>query len=267
MSEIILYDIPSKDRCAAWSPSTWKSTSTFFPFPSPQPPYTDYTPPTSIPARLILNYKHIPYTTHWLEFPSIAPHLQSLSIPPNPSGSPIPYTLPAIRLPDGTPIMDSKRIALALEDRYPNPPLHLSSPQLTEIEDHVLHALRTLFGFTLPKTPRVILNKESRAYYSDKLSKRFGTPLEQFEQENSGDGKWEELRPFLKRIGEMLREQKGGGPFLKGVEEVTYADLVVVGLLHYFRRLEGGVYERVVGMEPALGELYRACGEWWERDD
>ncbi|KAL9006293.1 MAG: hypothetical protein Q9188_000950 [Gyalolechia gomerana] len=242
MSEIILYDIPSKDRCAAWSPSSWKT-------------------------RLILNYKNIPYTTNWLEFPSIAPHLQSLSIPPNPSGSPIPYTLPAVRLPDGTPIMDSKRIALALEERYPNPPLYLSSPQVTEIEDHVLHALRTLFGFTLPKTPRVILNEESGAYYSDKLSKRFGMPLEQFEKGISGDEKWEEMRPFLKRIGEMLREEEGKGPLLRGDEEVSYADLVVVAMLHYFRRLEGGVYERVVGMEPALEELYRACGEWLERDD
>lgn len=76
-SEIILYDIPTKDkhpRC--WSLNPWK-------------------------ARMALNYKKLPYTTEWVEYPDIAPKFKQLGIPPNERDPKFQYSCPAARMPDG----------------------------------------------------------------------------------------------------------------------------------------------------------------------
>lgn len=162
--------------------------------------------------------------------------------------------------------MDSALIAPLLEERYPNPPLHLSSPQQIKLEQHILPSLRPhLIGFTLPKAPRNILNEESCVYYNEKWAKVLGMSLQQFEQENSGDEKWDAMRPLFAEVGQMLKEDSSG-PFFQG-KEVSYADFVLAGWLVYLRRLGEGMFERVVGMEPGLGRLWEACEGLVERDD
>ncbi|KAL8718597.1 MAG: hypothetical protein Q9225_004282 [Loekoesia sp. 1 TL-2023] len=239
MSELLLFDLPSKDRCSSWSPNAWKT-------------------------RLALNYKRLPYRTHWLEYPEIEPHLKSLGIPPNPSGIMSAYTVPTIRLPSGAYITDSKKIAAVLEEKYPSPPLHLDAPQLAKVEELFSALVVLIRGITLPKTPRAILNEKSLKYYHDTRSKRFGMPMDQFEREKGGDAAWEEARPIVAQIGELLKEK--GGPFVLG-ETVSYADFILVGALHFFKKLGEGVYERFVEMEPALGRLYDASEQWLYRDD
>ncbi|KAL8687388.1 MAG: hypothetical protein Q9218_006426, partial [Villophora microphyllina] len=206
-SEIILYDLPSKGRCACWSLNPWKT-------------------------RLILNYKLLSYTTHWLEYPAVAPFLKSVNMPPNPSDlNPTPYTIPTIRLPDETYIMDSKAIAIALEKMYPNPPLYLDDPMLARVEELWPKLQTTLRGVAMPKIPRNVLNTESVTYFEETRGKRFGMPLSQLEKEVGGEKAWEDAKPFIKEFGEMLRENPEG-PFLRG-EEVSYADFVVVGALRF----------------------------------
>lgn len=61
--EVTLFDIPSKGHCACWSLNPWKT-------------------------RLVLNLKNIPFKTHWIEYPDIAPTFKSYNIPPNPQGTP-----------------------------------------------------------------------------------------------------------------------------------------------------------------------------------
>ncbi|PSN72789.1 hypothetical protein BS50DRAFT_568392 [Corynespora cassiicola Philippines] len=53
MSQVILYDIPSKEPKTCWSLNPWK-------------------------PRLILNYKGIDYKTEWVEYPDLAPYFKSL---------------------------------------------------------------------------------------------------------------------------------------------------------------------------------------------
>ncbi|KAL8713147.1 MAG: hypothetical protein Q9220_002668, partial [cf. Caloplaca sp. 1 TL-2023] len=175
-SEIILFDIPSK-------------------------------------ARLVLNYKDIPYRTQWIEYPDIAPHLESLGIPPNAEGT--PYTVPTIRFQDGTHVMDSFKVAHELENRYPTPSLHLDSPLLTKITDEWLPTLfQPLFAVIMPKIPKHLLNDASVPYFNETRSKRFGMPLDQFERDHGGDEAWEKARPAIKEVGDLLRAK--GGPFLMG---------------------------------------------------
>lgn len=50
------------------------------------PPSSSYnllTFPFVIVARIVLNYKAIPYTTSWTEYPDIAPTLSPLGVQPN----------------------------------------------------------------------------------------------------------------------------------------------------------------------------------------
>ena len=42
---------------------------------------------------------------------------------------------------------------------------------------------------------------------------------------------------------------------------------MIVGILHFFKKIHEDLYQRAVGIEPALGKVYQACGKWLERDD
>ena len=53
--EYILYDLPSKDGPACWSPNTWKT-------------------------RAALNFKRVPYKTEWTTYPDLEPKLKSLYV-------------------------------------------------------------------------------------------------------------------------------------------------------------------------------------------
>ncbi|KAL8851860.1 MAG: hypothetical protein Q9221_003286 [Calogaya cf. arnoldii] len=263
---IILFDIPSKGHCASWSPNTWKSSNR----PSPLPFYrtrlyvlTTLLP--SFPARLLLNYKQIPYTTQWTELSKIDPHLRSLGIPPNPPSpySP-PYTLPTIRFPEGSYVMDSKNIAASLEEKYPSPPLHLDSPQVAKIEALLPQLLVPMRGILIPKIGRTLLNQESVPYFHETRSKMFGMPLDQMDRELGGDAQWEEAKPVIREFAALLEEN--GGPFVFGAE-VSYADFILVGAMCLFKKLGEGVFKKLVEMEPAFGDLYRASEKWLEKDD
>ena len=48
---------------------------------------------------------------------------------------------------------------------------------------------------------------------------------------------------------------------------VSYADLVIVGALRFVKSAGEDIYERAVGIEPALKDLYEASKAWLERDD
>jgi hypothetical protein len=85
---VVLYDIPSREPCSAWSLNPWKSKS--IPQLVPTIPLMS-SPRSCIPfrlksltsmvkqtARLVLNYKNIPYRTEWVEYPDLAPTLSKL---------------------------------------------------------------------------------------------------------------------------------------------------------------------------------------------
>ncbi|KAL8787173.1 MAG: hypothetical protein Q9213_002389 [Squamulea squamosa] len=182
--EITLFDLSSKPPNKAWSLNPWKT-------------------------RLVLNYKSLPYKTHWLELPDVAPHLRFLSVLPNAKGT--PYTIPTIYLPScnsqlkGNYVMDSKAIVFALENKYPEPPLHLDAPQLAKIEELWTQAIKVLRGVVNLRIPSTLLNESSRKYFEETVD---------LETAVGGDAAWEEARPTLEAIAAMLNER--GGPFVLG---------------------------------------------------
>lgn len=234
--EIQFFDLACKGDNACWSLNPWKT-------------------------RLVLNLKEIPYKTTWLEYPEVAPKLKSLGLAPNEEGA--AYTIPAIRLPDGKAVMDSRLIAAELEKLCPSPSLHLDSPVLPKVEALIPKAMMaTLRGVVMPKIPRNLLNPPSAEYFEETRAKRFGCPLEELEKKTPEDEAWNDAEPGIHEMGSLLKQQ--GGPFFLG-KTVSYADLVVVGALQFLKSIEERLFERMIGVEPCLKTLYDACESYLGR--
>ncbi|KEF58253.1 uncharacterized protein A1O9_06179 [Exophiala aquamarina CBS 119918] len=232
--KIVLYDLPARDG-KAWSLNPWKT-------------------------RLFLNYKGIPYKTEWIEYPDLQPAFEKLGIPPNESG--FKYTSPTIRLPNGSYIMESKKIAWDLESRYPDPPLQLDPPMLARVEailQPIVTCLRPVF---VPLVPKVFLNPVSQAYFIPSREKGLGKSLDEFAK--GGDQGIEDAKPHVKELAGLLGENPDG-PFFLG-KQVSYVDFVVVAWLKMLVRL--GVEERIWGLDGGseLKALYDASAKWLERD-
>ena len=187
-------------------------------------------------------------------------------IPPHKSGSEVAdYTIPAVRLPDGTHVMESKAIALALENLYPERFTHLNSPVLKEVEEAWVAALRPLIPVFCPRMPRECLFGPSIEYYTKARKITFGMSLEQLEAEHGGEPAWERAAPGLQQFVELLRSDPSG-PFCLG-STPSYADFLIVGFLEWAKCVRGGCFERVIGLDKAFQEVYDACEPWLKKKD
>ena len=110
--------------------------------------------------------------------------------------------------------MDSAKIASELEKQYPEPPLHVDSPDLAKVEAGVFNMFMQLRPAMIPLVPRNLLNTASVEYFERTRKERVGMSLAQWEKEQGGDKAWEKATPAFKEVGDMLRAN--GGPFLLG---------------------------------------------------
>ena len=184
--------------------------------------------------------------------------------------------------------MDSKAIAIALEAKYPEPPLHLDAPELGRAEELWMQLLRSLVGVFGPRVNSTLLNDRSREYVEANMHLE-GKP-------GDDDEVWASAKPMLEAIGALLKEK--GGPYVLGetgefkphdllfislyiqtavpifvadvkylLLPVSYADFVLVAGLHCFKRAGEDVFQQLLEIEPACSRLYDACKQWLERDD
>ncbi|EGS17075.1 uncharacterized protein CTHT_0074030 [Thermochaetoides thermophila DSM 1495] len=224
---IVLFDLPSKEPCSTWSFNPWKT-------------------------RLLLNYKGLDYRT---DVPN----------PPDPH-SETPYTIPTIRLPNNNYIMDSRRIANALEALYPEPPLHLDSPVLASLETIIPRIIQALAPLFMPRVAYRLLPERSSAYFVETRSKWYGDLLE-LEKEKGGDVAWRATEEDLKEITRMLKE-KPEGPFFLG--KVSYADFVWGSVLIFVKRCGEDALEgllKTTGDESVHLALLEGLKPWTERND
>jgi glutathione S-transferase len=166
---------------------------------------------------MVLNFKQIPYTTSWIEYPDIAPQLSSLGIPPNDRSAPdykTDYGIPAIALLDGTHMMDSWPIAHKLEEIYPSPSLRLDDPIVLKVRDQIANIMKPLTGFVIPKVPKRVLNERSAVYFNETRKERFGMSLVEVEETTATGEKWEEARVAVLEAVKWL--EGSGGPYFLG---------------------------------------------------
>lgn len=110
--------------------------------------------------------------------------------------------------------MDSKSIATALEEEFPQPSLHLDSPILPQVEQVLLRAFMALAPDFLPEVPKKLLNPVSAEYFGRTRAERFGGPLEEVQQNKGGQVAWDAAEPHLLQLAAILKEN--GGPFCMG---------------------------------------------------
>ncbi|KAL2192620.1 hypothetical protein P885DRAFT_64735 [Corynascus similis CBS 632.67] len=244
MSEqIVLFDLPSKEPRRCWSLNPWKT-------------------------RLLLNYKGLDYRTEWVEYPDIKSTLEP-HLPPR-SDWPA-YTIPAVRLADGTYVMDSLEIARAIEAAHPSPPLHLDSPALARLigpEGIASRTISQLARVLLTRVPTRILTDASVPYWVETRSQMVGMPLAEFQaQVTDWEPVWAAAEPVLHEATALLNETREDGPFFLG-KEASYADFVWGGLLIFYDRM-GELDELLArtGDAEAHKALLKALEPWTERCD
>lgn len=175
--------------------------------------------------------------------------------------------------------MESKAIAIILEQDHPSPPLYLDSPILKEVENLLPKILVPLKGVWMPAVPG-ILSEPSAEYFHRTRGESLGKSLEEYAQHSGGEEAWIEALPPIHELGELIKKESG--PYVMGETRewlseslerssltacaASYADFVIVGALHFFRRIGEVNFERIVKIEPAYGKLYDACKQWLERD-
>lgn len=175
------------------------------------------------------------------------------------------YTIPAVRMPDGSYIMESKRIAWAIESFQPQPSLHLDNPVLRRVQDAWLEVLPPLVPVLVPRMPLYTLRGKSIEFHKASRARDFGMPLTELEAKYGGEKAWKAAEPGLRAWINVLNED-GRGPFCLG-EQVSYADFIIVGFLEYCRCLGGDCFERVLRFDGLFGSLYDSCKLWLMRND
>ncbi|KAI1432868.1 putative glutathione S-transferase [Xylaria sp. CBS 124048] len=208
-SKIVLFDIPSRKPLHCWSANVWKT-------------------------RMLLNIKGLDYETEWVEYPEIKPRLQ-YHFPDRKD-----FTVPTIKMPDDTYIMDSWTIAQEIERLHPSPPLNLDSPILPRYLSLHGKAFMEIMPNYILEAPRRLLNDINHAYWHHTRSQWVGKPLDQFVQERGGEKAFRAGAPYLQQITALLKEN--GGPFFMG-QTISYTDFVHTGFLVMFRLLGDDLFK------------------------
>ncbi|KAF2443011.1 hypothetical protein P171DRAFT_54451 [Karstenula rhodostoma CBS 690.94] len=215
--------------------------------------------------RLILNYKNIPYSTAFLEFPDIEPTLKALDIPPTTTAKHA-YTVPAIHhIPSNTYAMDSAAIAAFLEATYPDPALPLTSALGAEIEKKARAVVGPAFYTSLVPRELHILSPRSQEYFRRTRESALGHPLEDLIAGDKEEAVWKAIDDDARAAGALMRTNKAQGPFVLGAQP-SFTDFFIAGALQNARVVEERVWERCVAYE-GYREVYEACERWMERKD
>ncbi|KAK3335253.1 hypothetical protein B0T19DRAFT_405919 [Cercophora scortea] len=237
---IVFFDLPTRAPVKAWSLNPWRT-------------------------RFVLNYKGLNYKTEWVEYPDIKARLEG-HVTPNASDP--PYTIPAIRLPDGKYVMDSYKIADELEKQHPSPPLHLGAPVQLRLVELLKRVHPPFFGIVSTGVPKNLLSAASIPYWYRTRGEDVGMPLDEYTRLKGGEVALAAMAPHMRAITDLLKETPDG-PFFMG-KEVSYTDFIWAGFLIFVRNVDAEAFERALELSGD-GQVHRdfleALKPWSERDD
>ncbi|KAJ6782706.1 hypothetical protein PWT90_07593 [Aphanocladium album] len=238
-NEIILYDLATKRPNKCFSPNCWKT-------------------------RAALNFKGLPYTTVWLEYPDVKPTLAAFGIKANaPTDYFLEYTCPTVKFSDGTYMMDSAAIAPVLEQLKMEPSLRLDGPH-----ERVHRALGKMFGALMPTVLSKVrdgLSPRSAEYYEATRRPLFNMSLDDLAKSEIAATAWTVAEPGIQEVSAILREQPDG-PYVLG-RTASYADIILAAGWHCLKLLDLPILTRLYGYDLAFEKHYEACEKWFKRDN
>ncbi|KAJ7790382.1 hypothetical protein B0H14DRAFT_2939884 [Mycena olivaceomarginata] len=187
--------------------------------------------------RYALNFKGIPYTTIWLEYPEIEEKCKEIGASPTknkPDGRPH-YTLPMIHdLSTGAVISDSAKIAAYLDATYPDKPMLMpaGTAGLHRAFEDAAHALISpIYPYGLPATHKN-LNPVSAEYFRRT-------------REVTRDAvEWKKLKDGFGKLDEWIRVNGPESPYFMGGTP-CYADLWTAAYVLWIRLVLPGKWEEV----------------------
>lgn len=192
------------------------------------------------------------------------------SIPPNDREGAKPYTIPVVQFPDGTYIMDSVKIAEAIEKKYPSPTVHLDSPIVDRVNGLVEKCCHDMRPNILYKFSQTVLSEKSYDYWVGQWTRVLGMPLDEHERQFGGEKSWAQAQPPLDELTNILKERQAEGPFFLG-KDISYADFIWAGTLKFVKRIdEDGVFQELLdrsGAREVHERFFEACQPWMKKDD
>lgn len=145
-----------------------------------------------------------------------------------------PYTIPTVKFPDGTWLMDSRKIAEAIEARFPSPSANLQSPFQARMEELINPLIFTVFGLVIKEIPDNLLNESSEEYWNDDRADLVGMNIDKFAEAKGGQNALDAARDSLEKITALYKENSDG-PFLEGKDPI-YADFLWVSFLVFIQK-------------------------------
>lgn len=190
------------------------------------------------------------------------------SIPPNDGEGQKAYTIPIIQFPDGTYLMESGKIAKAIENKYPSPTVHLDLPIVQRVDSLVDKCMPAMHPNLLYKFSQVVLSEKSYDYWVGAYTKKFGMPLDEYERRLGGEKSWAEALPAIIELTSLLKERQDEGPFFLG-KDISYADFIWAGALMFVKRIDENVFQELLdrtGARDVHERFFEACAPWMKRD-
>lgn len=199
-----------------------------------------------------------------MEFPDIASTFKSLGLAPNDESDYTPaYSCPAVKLPDGSFVMESRKIATALEKLQPEPSLLLDNDYPERAQSLVDRILYSLGPGMMYRIPDMLLDtRGAEWYYEERKKITGGLPITDFADKFD----WDTAGGVLAELRGLLAEN-ANGPFVVG-KEPSYADLIIVSLWKLWSKVDkGDLVDRTMAFDESIPKHWGACEKWFERDD
>jgi glutathione S-transferase len=130
--------------------------------------------------------------------------------------------------------MDSTKIAQYLEEKYPEPSLHLDSDYIARLLEVLPPVQKASFACFLTGVPNTLLNEGSLDYWYTTRREWVGMDINQYAAENGGEAVWKVMAPLLAPITALVNENEG--PYFLG-KEAGQADFIWAGFLLFFKSL------------------------------
>lgn len=168
--------------------------------------------------------------------------------------------------------MDSAAIVEKLESTQPSPTLRLDDALQQEAQQAIDRIIGPMVAFVFLRVHDRLVTEDEKSWIRNdresracKMTGRDKISLEEWAGEDGGTHLLEAAEPGFKRLTQLLMAHKQDqGPYICG-SKPCYADLMVSGLVDFYKRLGEDAYDKLATSVEGLEQLYRACNPWFER--